>query len=218
MKSVFAVSYLQWTLLLLAVGLLVFGLPGVAKASSHDLSAPTNLHLTAKDEQIRVGWNEPDTLVGGPVTRYVVQWKSAGAGDEDWQGVSLVNTVHTAYVISWLDNGTEYEVRVRAANALGLGPWTEATATPSTGDQPPVEPPGKRNFNECFHKDCNEPKDQNLDLDGTDKPVSTSPVSSAPAQAQEPPGKKDFKTCVGGRSCNDPNSPYYWKVNQNSWE
>ena len=40
----------------------------------------------------------------------------------------------------------------------------------------------------------------------------------APAPVQEPPGKKDFKTCFGGRDCNNSDSPYYWKVNPNNWE
>ena len=40
----------------------------------------------------------------------------------------------------------------------------------------------------------------------------------APPPYQEPPGKKDFKTCFGGRDCNNSDSPYYWKVNPNNWK
>ena len=194
------------------VDVIVLDTPSTAPTTpSTPSTAPTNLRLTATDEQIRVRWDEPDAPVGRPVTRYEVQWKSAGAGDEDWQGVTLVNTVHTTYVISWLDNGTKYEVRVRAASSLGLGSWAEATVTtPRTGDQSPVR------------------EDRNLDLYGTDKPRSTPTPASASGPAQEPPGKsapaqepsgkKDFKTCVGGRDCNNSGSPYYWKNNPNSWK
>ena len=79
--------------------------------------------------QVGLGWLEPDDG-GSEITRYRVQWKSgAQQFGTDPDRETTVETASAA--IQNLDNGTEYNFRVRAENDVGEGDWSaEVSATP----------------------------------------------------------------------------------------
>ena len=209
MNGIFAVSYLRWTLLLFAVGLLALGLPGVAE-SKEGLPSRLTVSVVEGDERLRVTWDEPDET--GDLLGYDVRWRPVGVVNL-WEQSGPAPVVALEYRISNVDNGTEYELQVRARNIIGEGPWSAVvTAVPGPNPSWPYAPPPQ-----SAQKPSRDP--HFLDLDGTHKPRSTpTPAPTPEPPAQEPPGKKDFKVCVGGKDCNNADSPYYWKDNSNSWK
>ena len=74
---------------------------------------------------------------GSAITGYDVAYCSAGCADDaNWTDVTHSGTAATAQ-ISDLANGTAYQVRVRAANSVGTGPWSSpATGIPGAPDSP----------------------------------------------------------------------------------
>ncbi len=99
-------------------------------------SAPTP-QLEPGDDQIRVTWTPPDDGESA-ITGYDVQYRAGSSGtflDAPHTGVSPAAT------ILGLTNGTLYQVQVRAANAIGDGPWSStASATPRSVPDPPSAP------------------------------------------------------------------------------
>ena len=85
-------------------------------------SAPTNLALVAGHGQFTVRWGVPLTDGGAAVTDYDVQYKLESA--EDWTDHAFVGT-GTSDTVTGLVSGGIYDVRVRASNSEGAGPWTE---------------------------------------------------------------------------------------------
>ncbi|MCY4669152.1 MAG: fibronectin type III domain-containing protein, partial [Rhodococcus sp.] len=88
--------------------------------------APTNLTATGGDEQVMLSWEAPAD--GGEPTGYQYQY---GTGNlmSDWMP-ETPQTGMTA-TVTGLINGTTYMFKVRAVNAAGPGPATDAvTATP----------------------------------------------------------------------------------------
>ncbi len=86
------------------------------------------------------------------VTRYEFQQRKAGASWPDTSPEVTVQDTDTMYTITGLDNGTRYQVRLRAYNSRGPGPWATvvsgetpantATPTPLTDTPTPtIEPP-----------------------------------------------------------------------------
>ena len=91
--------------------------------------------LSVGHEKLTVSWDLRGK--GGiAITGSRVQWKTA---DQTWAEAETTgqsdNTSDTRYQITGLTNGTNYTVRVRAANVAGSGPWSEeASGTPLTLD------------------------------------------------------------------------------------
>ncbi len=82
-----------------------------------------------------VRWPEPlDT--GSPITGFRIERRVGGG---DWgDGIDLAAT-STRYVARGLTNGTTYDFRVRASNALGDGPWSDpASVTPDVMVPAPI--------------------------------------------------------------------------------
>ena len=101
-------------------------------------NAPGVPTLTPDDRQLRVNWLQPTEDHDSAIEHYEVAYRACTATDKtckesptwgNWRlhgdfGPSLYR------IITGLTNGTAYQVRVRAENENGWGPWT---ATPEMG-------------------------------------------------------------------------------------
>ena len=116
---------------------------GSACADVVSPSAVRDMSLGVGDGAISVSWSAPSQ---GVASNFEVEWKEQSASDvrartandpgTGWVrkvvGV-LVNLEHSTLIRN-LVNGTPYDVRVRAGNAAGHGPWTAGTGTPQAAD------------------------------------------------------------------------------------
>ena len=82
-------------------------------------SVPTALTVTAGDGQLVVSWQAASGN-GAPIDDYELQYRPEGGS---WRG-RFVDARSTGATITGLDNGTTYEVRVRAVNSVGAGDWS----------------------------------------------------------------------------------------------
>ncbi|MCU0274267.1 MAG: fibronectin type III domain-containing protein, partial [Acidimicrobiales bacterium] len=94
-------------------------------------TAPTAVAATPDDAAIDLSWAVPASDGGAAVTDYQVRFRPIG--NVTWTTVDDGTSTATTLTVSGLDNGTGYELEVRAVNAAGAGPWAgPATATPRT--------------------------------------------------------------------------------------
>ena len=94
--------------------------------------APSVTSVTASHRQLAVGWDAPASSGASAITAYDLRYKASTATawttDED---VWVTGGGALTYAISALTNGTEYDIQVRAVNAVGDGAWSAtATGTP----------------------------------------------------------------------------------------
>ncbi len=123
-------------------------------------SAPISPMITYRRDVkgLMVSWSPPLSDGGDPITEYLVQWRPTlgpgcpenggwenGSGPGNYEGSDECDTVineqtvtSTTYAINTLDStalvaGNTYDVRVSAANAMGIGGWSEVVRarTPS---------------------------------------------------------------------------------------
>ena len=117
---------------------------------------PTKLRAEEGNRQLDVSWLAPKDTGGADIEQFVVQWQEKGG---DWSSPNEGTTgdttgdttkstlkddiVPTEYTIEGLDNGTLYEVRVRADNSVEgqAYQWAYTTGRPRTI---PSEPRGLR--------------------------------------------------------------------------
>ena len=103
--------------------------PAAAAAANESASAPgapTGLAVAPGNGKLVAAWDSPEG--DAPVTSYTVQHKTSAAAD--WMTAGHAGT-GTDTEITGLTNGTAYNVRVRASNNAGDGPWSApAGATP----------------------------------------------------------------------------------------
>ena len=92
-------------------------------------TAPRNLALTAGDGKIDVSWDAPSDLGSPQIEGYDVEYRKPGGNS--WTSQGATGTSATSATISGLENGTEYEVRVRASNEQGEAVAGPKTATPA---------------------------------------------------------------------------------------
>jgi titin len=78
-----------------------------------------SLTATAGNGQIDVSWLSPSDNGGTSVTDYVVEYKASAAGS--WTMLNEGVGVGTTATITGLNNGTNYQVRVKARNSVGDG-------------------------------------------------------------------------------------------------
>ena len=90
---------------------------GTPVAAASPPSAPTALTVTAGDGQLVVNWQAPADD-GAAIDDYEVEHRREGGS---WERQTSTATTVT---ITGLDNGTTYEVRVRAVNSVGVGDWS----------------------------------------------------------------------------------------------
>ena len=74
-------------------------------------------------------WDEPADDGGDSIDRYDVQYR---LGTGSWMNYGSVSRAPWESTISGLENGTRYEVQVRAHNSVGDGGWSLARGTPSS--------------------------------------------------------------------------------------
>ena len=106
---------------------------GTPVASASVPSAPSAPSVLAGDGLLDVSWSAPASN-GAAIDDYDVQYRRSGAATwRDHSGQFLGLNAR----IGNLENGTTYEVRVRAGNSVGKGDWSPtATGTPvATGDR-----------------------------------------------------------------------------------
>ena len=114
---------------------------GYASAQSPP-AAPTIDSVTSGDTTLTVAWTAPAGETG--ITAYDVRHIETSADetmDANWTDVDDAWTSGALeYTIAMLDNGTEYDVQVRAVNANGDGTWSDTkTGTPAL-PAPTVDP------------------------------------------------------------------------------
>ncbi len=101
--------------------------------------APSVLMLTADDRQITVTWVQPADH-DSAINDYDVEFRACAATDGDTTKRTCANNptwgawlthnhsgASRSTVITGLTNGTQHQVRVRARNANGVGPWSVPT-------------------------------------------------------------------------------------------
>jgi len=81
--------------------------------------APTGVVATAGDSQATLSWAPPASNGGSPITDYVVEYKRLS--DANWTTFTRSASTTPNAVVTGLSNGFNYEFRVTARNAQGLG-------------------------------------------------------------------------------------------------
>ena len=108
-------------------------------------SAPTAVTATAPPRTgglLEVEWSAPASAPAGSITDYEVKyWKAADPENENRRSrTARTESAGTRLLLyPFLDASTEYELRVRARNAIGWGAWSEV-ATARTGAKRPTNP------------------------------------------------------------------------------
>ena len=105
--------------------------------------APDITSVTHGDGELTVTWTAPTETGGADIEYFVVQWKLNTVSD--WtsplvQEDSTTNETVLTYPITSLNNGTTYDIRVRADNGVEADSysWDEDEGTPSTKPDAPT--------------------------------------------------------------------------------
>ena len=90
---------------------------------------------------LTIGWDAPTDIAGSAVTSYDLRYiRSDASGKTDpanWMEVKGIGTDDTGtYEITGLRPGVQYDLKVRAANDTGPGPWSESLVMRSSLEQP----------------------------------------------------------------------------------
>ena len=102
--------------------------------------APTITRVeTASNSSVKVVWSKPRSDNNDVITHYELGYRLEGQDDdrETWKTPVATATATTSHTLAGLDPGT-YEVRVRAVNSIGNGPWSVMkSGSTGTGAQTP---------------------------------------------------------------------------------
>jgi large repetitive protein len=128
-------AYRRWLSPLVALVVILAMAPAALAATAP--AAPTGLTATPGDGQVVLNWTAPDNG-GSAIINYVVQYKLATAST--YITVSDAIPDDTTATVKYLTNGSRYQFRVRAVNAIGSGPWEGVFATPAAAAAVPGAP------------------------------------------------------------------------------
>ena len=117
----FAARPLLGLLLVIIVGAGVWSSAESASAQGGPPTKPAVHTITGLHQGLRVYWYESSGDGGSATTGYEVHYRAKGA--KAWTDARHTGTSQPA-VITGLSFNTTYEVRVRALNANGAGPWS----------------------------------------------------------------------------------------------
>ena len=110
---------------------------GTPVASAREPDAPSAPTVTPGDGVLEVSWIEPANN-GAEIEYYELQYRSDDS--EPWEPDGRRITA-TSATIEDLENGTEYEVQVRAVNRVGESEWTASgRGTPVASAREPDAP------------------------------------------------------------------------------
>ena len=111
--------------------------PHDAAAQTNTPASPTIDKVTARAGWLLVEWSAPSSNGGSDITAYDIRRIETDATDKadgNWDVTDDIRTTGVGelrYALRGLDNGTEYDVQVRAVNANGDGGWSGTdTGTP----------------------------------------------------------------------------------------
>lgn len=104
---------------------------GPPPVTQDEPGAVASATATAGDTQITLSWTPPLSDGGSPITGYRVTRNLP-----DW--TATYPATQRSIVLTNFTNGTAYTVTVTAVNAIGPGPVTTRTATPTGGGTGPV--------------------------------------------------------------------------------
>lgn len=93
--------------------------PATASVAADSPNAPTNIVVTASDQQLGLSWTAPSYLGGAAITTYDIEYSSDNG---PWIRVSRATSIQTSQAIAGLANGVDYALRVRAVNGAN-GAW-----------------------------------------------------------------------------------------------
>ena len=88
------------------------------------------------DTSLQVSWRDPDMTRKPPITGYDLEYRRQGTGD-DWTDAGHTGTGGTTFLNN-LTKSVTYEVRCRAKNHEGIGPWKSTTG--ATNARPTFTP------------------------------------------------------------------------------
>ena len=102
-------------------------------------AAPSAPMVTAGDAQLEVSWTAPSDG-GSAINDYDVRYRPVFFGT--WTELpDSTRSAATSATIPGLNNGTTYQVQVRAGNSVGDGPWSDsATGMPVAVPEAPAAP------------------------------------------------------------------------------
>ncbi|KAL8565325.1 hypothetical protein ACOMHN_029021 [Nucella lapillus] len=83
---------------------------------------------------VDLSWHKPTSDGGGKLSGYVIEKKKKG--DDDWTECSSVPANATNATVSGLPEGEEFQFRIRAENAAGLGEPSKHSNSVTIADQP----------------------------------------------------------------------------------
>lgn len=110
-------------------------LHGQLEVTAGPPSAPRNLRALSLDKSIELAWERPLSNGGSPIVAYTIRHLSTPY--LDWVEVPLTGS-GTSHTLTGLDNGTAYDIQVRARNAEGEGAWSRRiTDVPRSVPSPP---------------------------------------------------------------------------------
>ena len=113
------------------------------KAYGHSETAgyPPAPTATSGMRTLTIDWDAPTDIGGSAITSYDLQYiRSNASGKTDpanWTVVTGIGTDDTGtYEITGLGPGVQYDLKVRAVNDTGPGPWSESLVVRSSLEQP----------------------------------------------------------------------------------
>ncbi|XP_064480165.1 cell adhesion molecule Dscam1-like isoform X2 [Ornithodoros turicata] len=99
--------------------------------------APANVEVReVSSRTVRVSWSPPFTG-NSPITQYTIHWKTP---DDLWQDTTTISGLESKATVRGLMPTTTYQLRVRADNVFGSGPYSESIDF-TTVEEPPRFPP-----------------------------------------------------------------------------